>query len=1032
MANKFNIQEYPIIGDLNLSKNKLDIEDSGFLKNDGVYYGNTLSPIWKNDTNESYNFYDNKQIPYKVNSDNGQLIKNGDVVMEYDQAGFTESLLEEKNIVAYFSDSQKVLEYNDHLTINGQPFYFLSNSITTFFNAKYIDENNVLLLVQKSDNLYYLLRWYDGSIEEVQLLAGWSDIGASFISVYQHSNFYVISVYSDKKDPYVNTFIFDGNTIEPAVFVNNDSGQVQVPHVVETTWDKVGTTHSFNEANVSYPVYVNKNYNQGGAYTNTTEMRYNDNLPKDQTDSLEIKLYWCSGVTTPDSQTSWNNSGNWNTTNGKTLEYLSNMEIDPENIAGNLDFNGFVSFCNLDNPTDINIHNLTVEEGKSYLIGTLNGPFSEINIDVTNLYKYNFTKGAFVYPNTPGGTFKYLGIFWVDIRRDGESIFKGKWLPKAYTRQDSNILMYSNPNDVKNCGIFLDLANNNRIYTSDILSLVTIESIDVKPNVECNGILSNGQIINTQSPLSEETVLNSGAYAFSGIIDSIDDSVTPAEISYTTNNNSLVYLGLVNDLKRAFPYYFVSHTIQLDEYYFRHVVITKGADQETETVLLYDNGLDKVLVNPGINAQSNQNLNGSRVSFNDNHWCLLYNKGFLSAISYAEDSNTIGTLLTEWDYIDKVLFINQDVFVYKDINGNTIKLIDLPTNEGNDWKYKVILNRYIVLNTISYYNCYDTKTDNILHYTSDYNDRILQGTPVVDYLGWSENTKKLFNDTLLENFIYGTAQNAAYQVSQSQMTSYKSAANIYKDVYIGNNPIQCNKYDAIEIYYGTNETTAIYQYTYKNGTTYKDSLLDDIYFTNDIVYSPNMFSKFIYTWNMNDLIINSSTKTAYPLQKYNGQLYLAYLLENGLENAENVFVVQTLYYMVSDGKIWEIVYDNGSISNFICVANVHNMKYIGCLPTMAIFYSEMDRTFWSFSGDAILRRFLQANDINKITGTFYNTATQELFVGTDIGLLCLNDINNYLIEDAKNVDKMFFFEDYFIYGQYTGTEGGGDEGQIDG
>ena len=51
MANKSRLQTLPLIGEINMSKNKLDISDpmeGGFLKNDGVIYGNTLSPLYKN------------------------------------------------------------------------------------------------------------------------------------------------------------------------------------------------------------------------------------------------------------------------------------------------------------------------------------------------------------------------------------------------------------------------------------------------------------------------------------------------------------------------------------------------------------------------------------------------------------------------------------------------------------------------------------------------------------------------------------------------------------------------------------------------------------------------------------------------------------------------------------------------------------------------------------------------------------------------------------------------------------------------
>ena len=59
--------------------------------------------------------------------------------------------------------------------------------------------------------------------------------------------------------------------------------------------------------------------------------------------------------------------------------------------------------------------------------------------------------------------------------------------------------------------------------------------------------------------------------------------------------------------------------------------------------------------------------------------------------------------------------------------------------------------------------------------------------------------------------------------------------------------------------------------------------------STDTLYNPNIFTRYIETYSFNDMIINGKTNTAYPLNKYNGQMFLSYRLESGIENAENVF-----------------------------------------------------------------------------------------------------------------------------------------------
>ena len=60
-----------------------------------------------------------------------------------------------------------------------------------------------------------------------------------------------------------------------------------------------------------------------------------------------------------------------------------------------------------------------------------------------------------------------------------------------------------------------------------------------------------------------------------------------------------------------------------------------------------------------------------------------------------------------------------------------------------------------------------------------------------------------------------------------------------------------------------------------------------------------------------------------------------------------------------------------------------------------------------------------ANELTGIFGKWYNPATQELFLDTNIGILVFSDLGTYCLEwdnetNAKSVRDIFFFEDYFI------------------
>jgi hypothetical protein len=331
--------------------------------------------------------------------------------------------------------------------------------------------------------------------------------------------------------------------------------------------------------------------------------------------------------------------------------------------------------------------------------------------------------------------------------------------------------------------------------------------------------------------------------------------------------------------------------------------------------------------------------------------------------------------------------------------------------------YTVILDRFIVINTTSYYNCYDIKTGSKLHYASDYNNRFLMGIECYDYLKQNSTNDEMFEKNDLIQTISGSNQNGNYQITNDPISSYSVAPEVLENMWMVTNPFMLKCEDAtqaIDIYLGFQNVTATYFTSYKNGAFIRDTALDLAYMSTDTLYNPNIFTRYIHTFNFNDMIINSATNTAYPLNKYNGQMFLSYQLTSGIENADNVFVVQTLIYYISDNKIWEAYYDNGVLSNVQAIAAIKGLQYLGCLPTEAIFWSPLDRTFWSFAGDAILRKVIQANDISNILGSWYNEGTQELFVATNKGLLCLNNICNYMLTDFTNVSDMWFFDNYFI------------------
>lgn len=142
------------------------------------------------------------------------------------------------------------------------------------------------------------------------------------------------------------------------------------------------------------------------------------------------------------------------------------------------------------------------------------------------------------------------------------------------------------------------------------------------------------------------------------------------------------------------------------------------------------------------------NNQGSMAPIGNTKWRCLYNykQGYLSGISYAENPNDIGTLVTQWDSIDDSVFVHgiYQAVVYKNIKTGKFKaVLALGSSYWNNAPHpstnrlKLINHRYLIVNTSKYVNMLDTKTGKYGHFASDWNNRVIGGVNRVISLGSS-------------------------------------------------------------------------------------------------------------------------------------------------------------------------------------------------------------------------------------------------------------------------------------------------------
>lgn len=491
-------------------------------------------------------------------------------------------------------------------------------------------------------------------------------------------------------------------------------------------------------------------------------------------------------------------------------------------------------------------------------------------------------------------------------------------------------------------------------------------------------------------------------------------------------------------------------SIDLASNYYRmmtNVSSNRGASTDTYNAALivkslYDTGLKTTLIAPGATTEDTvakteagshyYNLQGSITKLHNKFRQLINSCGIVSGISYG-DEEYIGTLLAEWNSVseDKYIYFNDNVIGYHSSDG---KWYEIKCNKG-DGDINIIFDRYIIINTNGFWNCYDIERKRQLHYASDFNNRVFAGASYENYgsngamnyaTGGYSNKSTKYSSVESKFFVSGI--NSLYEVSGVALTSIQFSPQSYIDLLVGSeNFCWCKQPDRyvpqyIEVFYGqtTDNTMADYQYSEivydRTNVKFRDNALIGLNapVSSGAQYysSPNIFTKFIHTYNNKDLVING--KFSYPIVYNETTPILSYSSAKQISNVDNVFVIQSQFYGIINDKIVSITYDDYTIIAIDAIIDIKGMIYLGYLPTMAYFFSPADRCIYTFTGDANLDIQSEATGISKIYNIYYNTASESIFVATDIGVIVISGKQMWKI-DVVNVDNIYFIKDgYFI------------------
>lgn len=383
-------------------------------------------------------------------------------------------------------------------------------------------------------------------------------------------------------------------------------------------------------------------------------------------------------------------------------------------------------------------------------------------------------------------------------------------------------------------------------------------------------------------------------------------------------------------------------------------------------------------------------------------------------LSYGSGSS-MGTLLTEVTGVDSGYYISatDTELLYRNRMNRYIKI---SIEEGATYRAE-LQDRFIVINTTSYWNCWDSLSNIPYHYATDYNGRVL--------FGITSNSMPTYKSSVGTSILTGDGINPRYEILPRNPVSSTllPAVSRYRVTTGSERAFNCEIPEStynqgIDIFYGTTDSTAgYYRYTiypYRipiksvsfnlEGSTYPMGTTGS-YFNSDI------FARYIRGTGNSDWVKSGA---GYYSLVYDSDrpTFLYNASGTRLDNVDSFFVLQGQFYAVINEKLYSLIYSNNAISEMDAIIDVRGLKFVGNTPTLAFFWSPSNREFRSFSGDANLRFIFDGSKIESLSGDYwYDETTQSIWIATSAGLLCIGPQNTYLLEDLRDVYYMEFSDD---------------------
>lgn len=333
-------------------------------------------------------------------------------------------------------------------------------------------------------------------------------------------------------------------------------------------------------------------------------------------------------------------------------------------------------------------------------------------------------------------------------------------------------------------------------------------------------------------------------------------------------------------------------------------------------------------------------------------------------------------------------------------------------NEDNLVNYSISGN-YVFFKTVGYYNTLNLETGELFCRSDDWNDRLV---PIVTdkttaktgmfVSGWNVNAITLNKNAFSSQY----SQQVLSYMAEILYSNYRFFKVINRqdlelkhniEIYGSNSPGENAKYIS-SIGYGSAEQVVTYKDFSLDGTLYPQNTDNNMLYNLPVLFE----AKDSY---INEMFVTDKKSSYILVKAQNRETLLGYYLFTETE-VNNIFLTQGQFYGVNDEYIYSVGLDNSVVSINGVVANKQDLMFLGAFPTMALFWSKLDKSLYSFTGDAILQKVKEAYRINNIYNVYCDPSRLTMIISTDIGVIIIYQNQTMLLEEMKEPIEHIYYD----------------------